>query len=163
MIKDHPAGALGYMVPSPNRANDRDQKGRFAKGNPSGPGNPHVRRVGELRIAILEAVTPDRIVKVLEVLYQKALKGDVLAARGLLDRALGKPKMTLEQTQNLPSAKELRTHLTALVQANPELPDRLAAMGRKQVAATVLPAAPESRAKASGGHRRDDNLPRKAT
>ena len=79
------------------------------------------------------------------MLYQRALAGDVLAARELLDRALGKPKMTLEQKQLLPSAEELRARLRALVQANPRLPDQLATMGRRQVAATVLPGASDGR------------------
>ena len=39
------------------------------------------------------------------MLYQRALAGDVLAARELLDRALGKPKVTLEQKQTLPTVK----------------------------------------------------------
>ena len=38
---------------------DRDASGKFAQGNPGGPGNPHAKRVGELRTALLDAVTPE--------------------------------------------------------------------------------------------------------
>lgn len=79
------------LQPSPNRDNGRDGKGRFAKGNPGGPGNPHARRVGELRSALLEAITPDAIRKAVEALIREAEGGNVSAARELIDRAIGKP------------------------------------------------------------------------
>ena len=147
------------MAPSANQSNGRDHRGRFTKGNPGGPGNPHVRRVGELRSAVLAAVTPAMVSRVLQMLYQRALAGDVLAARELLDRALGKPKVTLEQKQTLPSPGELRARLTSLVEANPALPDQLASLGRRHITATVLPVATESRSEAAEGRGREDGHP----
>ena len=83
--------------------------------------------------ALLVALRPLKEVSwVLQMRYQRALVGDVFAARELLDRALGKPKVTLEQKQALPLPEGLLGRLAALVQANPALPDRLAAMGCKR-------------------------------
>lgn len=42
-------------------ADGRDQRGRFAKGNAGGPGNPHAAQVARLRAALLNAITEDDI------------------------------------------------------------------------------------------------------
>jgi hypothetical protein len=78
------------MKPSTNGTNGRDSGGRFAKGNAGGPGNPHARRVARLRSALLRAVTPADLKAVLAALVKKAKRGDVAAARELLDRLFGK-------------------------------------------------------------------------
>lgn len=70
---------------------ERDAQGRFAEGNPGGPGNPHAKRVGELRVALLEAVTPADMQAVVKALVEAAKGGDVAAARVLFERVLGKP------------------------------------------------------------------------
>ena len=75
------------MTPSPN---GRTASGRFAKGNPGGPGNPHSRRVAALREALLESVTESDIRAVSKALVSKAKGGDIPAVRELLDRLLGK-------------------------------------------------------------------------
>lgn len=36
----------------------RETNGRFPKGNPGGPGNPHARKVALLRAALLDRVPP---------------------------------------------------------------------------------------------------------
>jgi hypothetical protein len=74
-------------APSPNGRNDR---GRFAKGNPGGPGNPYARRVADLRAALLESVTEQDIRAVARALVKRAKEGEVPAARELLDRLLGR-------------------------------------------------------------------------
>lgn len=79
------------MTPSPNGGNGRDEQGRFADGNAGGPGNPYAAQVGRLRSALLSAVTEDDMRDVVLALVGKAKKGDVKAARVLLDRVLGKP------------------------------------------------------------------------
>lgn len=76
-------------TPSPNGDNGRDAGGRFAKGNPGGPGNPHARQVAELRSALLSAVSIDDLLAVIKALVQKAQGGDVQATKLLLDRLLG--------------------------------------------------------------------------
>jgi len=71
--------------------NGRDGRGKFAVGNPGGPGNPHFRKVAKLRRAMFAAVTPDDIKAAVAKLVEKALEGDVVAIRELLDRCVGKP------------------------------------------------------------------------
>ncbi len=73
---------------SPNVGNDKPWQ--FKKGNPGGPGNPHAKRVGELRTALLEAVTPAAMKRVADALVRKAERGDLDAMRLLFDRVLGK-------------------------------------------------------------------------
>lgn len=69
----------------------RDGKGRFAKGNPGGPGNPHAIAVAKLREALLKAVTPDAIQRIITKLIAQAEAGDTASAKILLDRVLGPP------------------------------------------------------------------------
>ena len=76
--------------PSPNGANGRDQRGRFSVGNVGGPGNPHARKTAELRAALMRAVTPEELERAAKALLGKALKGDVVAFRELVDRTLGR-------------------------------------------------------------------------
>ena len=37
----------------------RDSSGRFVKGNPGGPGNPHIRRVARLRTILFDSISDD--------------------------------------------------------------------------------------------------------
>jgi hypothetical protein len=76
---------------SPSR-NGRTVSGQFAKGNAGGPGNPHGKRVADLRAALLEAVTPEDIRAVAHALVRRAKMGEVQAIRELFDRLLGKPQ-----------------------------------------------------------------------
>jgi len=77
--------------PSPNGTNGRDNCGRFAKGNPGGPGNPYAARVGQLRSMLLEAVTYDDWLAAIRKLIDDAKAGDKAARRELFERTLGKP------------------------------------------------------------------------
>jgi len=70
----------------------RENKGRFAPGNPGGPGNPFARQVAALRQALLNSVTPDDIQTVAKALIQRASEGNVQAAKLLLSYAIGKPQ-----------------------------------------------------------------------
>tara|TARA_R110002111_G_scaffold189680_3_gene254956 strand:+ start:142 stop:468 length:327 start_codon:yes stop_codon:yes gene_type:complete len=82
----------GNGKPSPNGGNGgRDERGRFASGNPGGPGNPHARQVNKLRTAMLNSVTEDDLKKVVKKLVNLAIDGNVPAAKEVLDRCLGKP------------------------------------------------------------------------
>ena len=76
-------------TPSPNGSNGRAASGRFAKGNPGGPGNPHARRAARLRSALYKAVTPDDLRDVIQALLSAAKGGDVSAAKELMQRLLG--------------------------------------------------------------------------
>lgn len=78
--------------PTPNGVNGgRDAQGRFAKGNKGGPGNPLSKRISKLRTALIEAVSPADMRAIVAALIEKAKTGDVIAARVLFDRVLGKP------------------------------------------------------------------------
>src|SRR5262245_35123958 len=67
--------------PSPNGADGRDSRGRFAKGNRGGPGNPFARRVARLRTLLLEIVSEDDLRRILRKLVELAGAGDLAAAR----------------------------------------------------------------------------------
>src|SRR5690554_5232521 len=74
-------------------ASDRDERGRFQKGNPGGPGRPSARRTAELQAAIGEVATPQRVKVLLATMMKAAIeRQDVAAARLVLDRVLGKPR-----------------------------------------------------------------------
>ena len=74
-----------------NGTNGRDAKGRFTKGNPGGPGNPHAGAVRRWRRALIETVTVEDIKAVIAGLVAKAKKGERWAVKELLDRCLGRP------------------------------------------------------------------------
>ncbi len=83
--------------PSPPDDNGREAAtGRFAAGNTFGQGNPHHRRVAELRSALLDAISPEDLRAIVEQLVQKAKAGDVAAAREVLDRIFGKASQPIE-------------------------------------------------------------------
>ncbi len=78
-------------TPSPKGGNGRTAGGRFAKGYKGGPGNPHARRVGQLRAVLLGAVTDEDLKAVIAALLNQAKAGDIASIRELLQRLLGPP------------------------------------------------------------------------
>jgi hypothetical protein len=82
--------------PTANTDSGRDEKGRFIQGNGGGPGNPHAKRVAEVRTLLLESVTDADLQDIIKALVEKAKTGDVVAVKELLDRLLGKPRQALE-------------------------------------------------------------------
>ena len=78
-------------APSPNGRNGREATGRFAKGNAGGPGNPHARKVGQLRSAMLRTVSGKDMQPIVKKLVEEAKGGDVRAAKEVMDRCLGRP------------------------------------------------------------------------
>ncbi|NLE38906.1 MAG: hypothetical protein GX621_12855 [Pirellulaceae bacterium] len=75
----------------PNGNRERDHRGRFAKGNPGGPGNPLAARVAMLRSAIIAAVDDKDVAEVVARLIVQAKSGDVAAAKLFLERVFGPP------------------------------------------------------------------------
>lgn len=75
--------------PSPSDLDGRDRRGRFARGNKSGRGNPLAGRVQRLRAALVAAVKPQDLRAVIAGLVTAAKAGDVQAAKLLLDRVCG--------------------------------------------------------------------------
>jgi hypothetical protein len=86
------------MAPSPNGHNGaiakgRGPNGRFAPGWRGGPGNPLSAKVGRIRSALLQAITPQDVSEVVAAFITEAKSGavsGVMAARELFDRTLGK-------------------------------------------------------------------------
>jgi hypothetical protein len=74
----------------------RDAKGRFAKGNLGGPGNPHARRVAQYRRALWNAVTDGDIDAIVRRQVEKAKEGDRAAAKLVLAYTAGKPVPTVD-------------------------------------------------------------------
>jgi len=71
---------------------ERDASGRFQPGNRTSKlgGNPYAKKVAALRHELFQAVTPEDMRAVVLKLVEKALDGDVIAIREVLDRTLGK-------------------------------------------------------------------------
>ena len=63
-------------------------------GNQFSLGNPHAKRVNEIRAALMQAADPDRIKTAALKLLELAEMGDRFAFSELLDRTIGKPATT---------------------------------------------------------------------
>jgi hypothetical protein len=77
-------------------ANGRGAKGLFARGNTFATGNPANRRMRELRQALLDCATPEKVREVEASLHELAVGGDVHAARTWLEFCTGKPPQAVE-------------------------------------------------------------------
>ena len=71
------------------KTNGRDERGRFAVGNPGGPGGPR-RRASELRRAAEDAITPEHVAAMVRKATRMGLEGDLAAMRLVLDRTCGR-------------------------------------------------------------------------
>src|SRR5215212_2718000 len=101
-------------------ANGRDSGGRFTAGNGGGPGNPFARRTAALRKAIQDAATPDLLTAIAGVVAQKALGGDLSAARLFFSYAAGRPGPT-------PDPDTLDAHELAVRRGSTASPDEMKA------------------------------------
>ena len=89
---------------------DAGPKGRFAKGNPGGPGNPLAKKANQLRVALSKAVTVADIRTIAKKMIDLAREGDIQAAKLVFDRALG-PIVevdVIERIEALEAAEEAR-------------------------------------------------------
>lgn len=77
--------------PSPTEPSGRGSDGRFQPGNSFARGNPHAKRIGELRAALLAAITDEDWRAILAKLVDAAKEGEQWAIREIFDRTLGKP------------------------------------------------------------------------
>lgn len=93
--------------PSTNGHDDRDAAGRFTVGNRGGPGNPHIQRVAEFRAAMLAAVTPEDVQSVVRALVNLATRGNVAAARELLERVCGRVPLAEPLTPDEPPLMQM--------------------------------------------------------
>ena len=76
--------------------NGRLPSGKFAKGNPGGPGNPHAARVGQLRALFFESISDADFQAIIATLISLAKSGDLAAVKILLERALGRVEVVPE-------------------------------------------------------------------
>src|SRR5262245_7238694 len=77
-------------------AQGRECDGRFAKGNPGGPGNPFAREVAALRTLLVQRVTRGDVEAVADQLIEQARDGDLVAIRLLLLYVLGRPAAAVD-------------------------------------------------------------------
>jgi hypothetical protein len=78
-------------TPSTNGSNGRTPAGKFATGNPGGPGNPFGRRVAALRAVLADAVSEEDIRGIAAGLVASAKAGDLAAVKLLLGYLIGTP------------------------------------------------------------------------
>jgi hypothetical protein len=71
----------------------RLSNGKFAEGNPGGPGNPHAIKIATYTAALKHAVSEEELRQVFVTLKKLALRGDTHAIRELLNRTLGKARV----------------------------------------------------------------------
>lgn len=109
-----------------NEHSGRDANGRFARGNPGGPGNPYARKVAELRKAIVEVITEEDVREIVGVLKEKAKAGSTAAIKLLFQYAIGKPgpdtdpdQVHLDDWQPLREASRLREKEEGVVPGPP--------------------------------------------
>ena len=131
-------------APLPNGSDGRDSHGRFCKGNRGGPENPISQQVSQIRRVLLSAVTEEDLADIVQSLINKAKAGDTLAAREIMDRLMGKTKVTMEiEPPPERTEQEIRTDLLMLLRKNPDVARELAKYAglvpeqvQKQLAAT---------------------------
>jgi hypothetical protein len=109
-------------TPSPNGSNGsgRDGSGRFAAGNPGGPGNPYARRVAALRSALVGAVTVDDMCELARGLLEKAKAGDMTAARLLLSYTVGTARGADEGEIEIEAERRIREMIAEAKQRRAE-------------------------------------------
>jgi hypothetical protein len=71
---------------------DRAIGGRFAKGNPGGPGNPFARQTAALRAYLINHVTERDIQDILDILLLNAKGGHLPTIKFLFAYVIGKPQ-----------------------------------------------------------------------
>ena len=84
-------------MPSQNGKTGRNKNGKFAKGNPGGPGNPFLKHVNKFRKALYKCVTEKDFIELVKGQMEKA-KSDPNAARLMLGYLIGNPEQTFNLT-----------------------------------------------------------------
>lgn len=76
--------------PSLNGGIGRLPNGQFGVGNKGGPGNPHAKRVNQIRSFLLRAVSDDDLRRIVSALVERAKAGELAAIREVFDRCIGR-------------------------------------------------------------------------
>src|SRR5262245_56666763 len=121
--------------PTPNGHAGRDGRGRFAKGNPGGPGNPLHKRMALFRQTLLAAVTPEDVRQVVGQVVEQAKAGQPWAVREFLDRCVGKPLATMELTgaEGEPLGPTVQVVQAAVLEALADLPEAKLRVAARQI------------------------------
>jgi hypothetical protein len=136
--------AVPTTAPAPETASSnptpsgRDARGRFAKGNPGGPGNPFARRVAALRSALLDSISAEDLAAIVRALIAKAQAGDVAAAKLIFAYVLGKPaqavdpdRLDSEEWQHFKDTTSMYAEMPRVGMApQPQLPLNMVRMSR---------------------------------
>lgn len=75
----------------PPTGNGRAGGGRFAVGNPGGPGRPPNEKALTLRRVFLDEISEEDMREIVGELKRQAKAGDLSAIRDILDRICGRP------------------------------------------------------------------------
>lgn len=75
----------------PNTDGNRNEQGRFIKGNRAGKGRPIGSKVDALRRSLIDSVTPDDIREIIGAVILQAKNGDLNAAKLVFNQVLGNP------------------------------------------------------------------------
>jgi hypothetical protein len=105
----------------------RDARGRFAEGNPGGPGNPYTRQTAQLRQAVLETMNEAEIRLIAKRLLTLALQGDLQAIKLVLAYAIGKPEGVVNPDEVGRLEWELRQRLCVPLHQVETVTDRVSA------------------------------------
>jgi hypothetical protein len=118
----------------PDPAPERDESGRFMKGNSGGPGNPFARKAAALRAALLSIVTEQDVMEIACRLVIDAKNGDKAAAKLLFQYVIGKPQpavnpdtLDVDEFRNIQSEAQCGEAMPQ-VMAQPSLPFWLEAL-----------------------------------
>ena len=126
-------------IPSPTASDGRALGGRFGVGNKFSLGNPHAKRVGQLRTALYAAIASEDLGALMRALVVNAIAGDTAAAKLVLAYSVGSPHSVEEmQLESLKEKEEKqdafldlipREFLNAIVRG--DVPPKLVIEGRK--------------------------------
>ncbi len=128
------------MSLSDNTKKGRDSKGRFAEGNPGGPGNPYTRQTALLRQVVLDELNEVEVRIIVQRLKAVALAGDVQAIKLVLAYAIGKPESAVNPDEVDRLEWELRQRLSVPQGEVERLADRVPARQANAVAAATAQA-----------------------
>lgn len=103
------------LQPQPTEVSGhRTSLGRFGKGNKLGKGNPNNRKAQQLRNALLKSVDRQDVLDVMAAMVKKAKEGDTNAAKIVLDRLFGKPRLAVSiETEGNGTTIEVRRQVFA--------------------------------------------------
>ena len=106
----------------PSGESERDSRGRFARGNAGGPGNPLGKQATAMRKAAMSALGPEVIAGIMRKFASMALQGDVAAGRLVLERVLGRPVDEPRSTSELEDEARYREISEQMRQQRPAPP-----------------------------------------